>query len=328
MNILQQQPILASLIKNSDIKSVTNLFTLNKFFRNCSHEPFFWEDFIKNILKGEQFLKNMGFTVNISYLMLERVTDLGCNSPSAHAFWTAAFNINLLTRVPNVVNRTIMINNTVVLQLLIDKGFPLNNSLECPLKLAILNGNIDMVKMLLDAGIKDDYLLFDAIHSDNLEIVKLLIERGVDVNLKKRFNHETPLMWAHNDSENGMQIAELLINSGANINAVDIDGDTALSIGVINEKPNIVKLLLEHGANVNVQDNNGETCMMKLYFGSISTKILEILLDNGGDPNIKNNNGINIFNKDFWSDVPMVQDLKNSCTPDNPTGKGWRWQKS
>jgi ankyrin repeat protein len=59
------------------------------------------------------------------------------------------------------------------------------------------------------------------------EIAKLLIDKGADVNAKTKDNM-TPL---HNAAQNGCdEIIELLLNSGANVNAKNIFGQTPLHI--------------------------------------------------------------------------------------------------
>lgn len=55
------------------------------------------------------------------------------------------------------------------------------------------------------------------------------------------------------------KIIEMLINAGANINAVDNDKDTALHIAAIKGAVSSVKELLLHGANIKAENNAEKT---------------------------------------------------------------------
>lgn len=49
-------------------------------------------------------------------------------------------------------------------------------------------------------------------------------------------------------------VARLLIKNDANVDAVDVDGKTALMIAVINGHQNLVELLLKHEADIKVKN--------------------------------------------------------------------------
>jgi hypothetical protein len=72
----------------------------------------------------------------------------------------------------------------------------------------------------------------------------------------------------HKDLEKGLliaterghlKVAELLLNAGANVNAVDEDGKTPLHAASVVSSPALVKLLLAEGANVNAVNTKKET---------------------------------------------------------------------
>lgn len=52
-----------------------------------------------------------------------------------------------------------------------------------------------------------------------------------------------------------------LISSGANINLVDNDEQTALHLAAANGNIKVAKLLIEHGANISSVDNYGWTAL-------------------------------------------------------------------
>ena len=84
---------------------------------------------------------------------------------------------------------------------------------------------------------------------------------------------------------------KLLVKQGANINARDSRGDTALILaGWTSRNLQLVRYLVEQGADVNIPNENGDTPLIDAaYLGS--NDIFEYLLNNGADKSIANNNG-------------------------------------
>ncbi|XP_037037865.1 putative ankyrin repeat protein RF_0381 [Bradysia coprophila] len=81
-----------------------------------------------------------------------------------------------------------------------------------------------------------------------------------------------------------------LLEKGANINARDEDGDTALMNASNNGRYETVKFLIENGADVNATDTNGKTPLM---FASAfdNSRIIKLLVDNGANINATDNSG-------------------------------------
>lgn len=100
-------------------------------------------------------------------------------------------------------------------------------------------------------------------------MVRLLIVRGADVNARSRFSHETALMCACDNGywcvrpkrvtygDRSAEAARLILEAGADINAQDIDGMTALMHACRNGQINIVRFLLKSGADITIKDNDG-----------------------------------------------------------------------
>ena len=73
---------------------------------------------------------------------------------------------------------------------------------------------------------------------------------------RKDNESRTPLYWA---TRNGhINMMRLLLEKGANVNALDKDGRTHLHWAV-DDKHDVMKLFLEKGAYVNAQDTTGLT---------------------------------------------------------------------
>ena len=57
------------------------------------------------------------------------------------------------------------------------------------------------------------------------------------------------------------ELAELLVNKGANVNVKNSMGGTCLIYAATFNKPKIAKLLLDNGADASVKDNRGHTAL-------------------------------------------------------------------
>lgn len=95
--------------------------------------------------------------------------------------------------------------------------------------------------------------LHEAVLDGDIELVKKLIDNGVDVN-EKDDNLFTSLHYASQEftkNDNCLEIAKILLNSGIDIDSKDSYGNTALFRAVANFRgnPNMIKLLLENGAD-------------------------------------------------------------------------------
>ena len=103
------------------------------------------------------------------------------------------------------------------------------------------------------AGAKPDTLI-SAAESNNVAEVRRLIAAGANVNAKDN-NGVTALMGAAQN--NAADVAKLLIEAKADVNAKNNNGVTALMGAAQNNAANVAKLLIEAKADVNAKDNNG-----------------------------------------------------------------------
>ena len=129
---------------------------------------------------------------------------------------------------------------------------------------AVKEGKEEIVKNLVERGcnvnakgIDGKTSLMFAIDMGHESIVKYLLGHHCDVDAQTIGDGFSALLLAClKDYEN---IAEMLINFGANVNATNVDGDTPLMFAVNNKNINLVKKLILRGAKVDHENINGLT---------------------------------------------------------------------
>jgi hypothetical protein len=112
--------------------------------------------------------------------------------------------------------------------------------------------------------------------ANSIEVVNLLINYGADINFQDNYGR-TPLMiytYFFSLGESRYEnIFSLLIERGADINIRDNLGRTALYYALFWTRLSVVKILIENGAFVNNEDNNRITPLQIICFGKPSTLV-------------------------------------------------------
>ena len=110
--------------------------------------------------------------------------------------------------------------------------------------------SVNALKKLEAEGLKfTNYDFLMEIVDRNLKTITLFIDAGIDVNgLEKG---QPPLLWlaSFRDENRICDVAELLINSGANVNFVGVDGITSLRMAKYNKHLALIQLLIAMGAD-------------------------------------------------------------------------------
>lgn len=156
------------------------------------------------------------------------------------------------------------------------------------IKTAARKGNIRVVQKLLEQNLNPTVALVNAVNYRQTKIIKLLLENGAVP--------EPSILKAAVRSNYFEEIEILLKFSDLTGNTRFANGEYPIHIISSSyekdEDRKALDLLLAQGANINAQNSKGETA---LHTAAIVTKkdidLIDLLLNNGADPNITCNNG-------------------------------------
>ena len=101
--------------------------------------------------------------------------------------------------------------------------------------------------------------LYAAVFGGNIDVVKVLMENGYNAsNINQRQIEGCTAFYCACQTSN-LEIAQYLLDKGADIDIPDEDGNTSLHSAVVKGKINVFKFLLSNGANPLATNNSGES---------------------------------------------------------------------
>ena len=132
-----------------------------------------------------------------------------------------------------------------------------------------------------------DASLVDAAEQGRAALVRVLVDGGADVNATQ-VDGMTALHWAvyHDDAAT----ARLLVHAGADADAGNRYGVRPLALAATNANADIVRLLLEAGADANASLLGGETVLMTAARTG-SPEAVDALVAHGADPDARERRG-------------------------------------
>ena len=158
--------------------------------------------------------------------------------------------------------------NQTVVELLLEGGAKVNAPTDdslcvTPLHLAVIGGHTGVVQVLLnnqaDVNCRGSYLgetpLLLAAIFGRAEAMRLLLEAEADIYSTTEVSRRTALMWSVN-VPNALELVDLLLKAGVDVNSRDADGRTALHYALdlfsFSKAKKLLEVLLEAGADINI----------------------------------------------------------------------------
>ena len=153
---------------------------------------------------------------------------------------------------------------------------------------AVKNNDAVVVKLFLQAKASPNStealtgipILSLAIANGSVDVVKLLLEHSADVN-KESDDKTTPLIVS--SAFNNQDILNLIIQGKANVNVKNNAGITPLTSAIIRNHIKNVKILLEYKADVNYVDDQVSVLTHSVLTGN--KEIVKLLIKHGADVN-------------------------------------------
>lgn len=167
--------------------------------------------------------------------------------------------------------------DVAVIQALLKNGAKVNLP-DCGSALgqAVVRGKVAAAKILIEADAdllkvynpnSDGNLLMIVAKNGNLEMVKLLIEKGFPVNAKTQDGSTALISAITNYSNSKFEVVKFLLKSGANPNVVIENKNPnycPVTLTFVSEyNPELLKFLVANGADVNLACSNGDTALVE-----------------------------------------------------------------
>lgn len=233
------------------------------------------DKFIPLLIKHSQCIlhdQNIYFTLIIHLVKTNKINIIN------HLTDTTS-NPEIYRFMNDMLNTVVQENNLSMAKVILDKGAKCLHStvIMNALNFACNENCTEMMQLLTNYKVGDPYgesLLHIACHYGSTEgpkNVKLLLNLNADVHARDRYRY-TPLFLAQCP-----EVINLLLQSGSDINAVNVLGFSPLIHSIKCNRPDIAKILVDNGANLGIRDNVGKSAFY-WAFSRGQLDVLELML--------------------------------------------------
>lgn len=154
-----------------------------------------------------------------------------------------------------------------------------------------------LLAMLIADG-EREWTLSEASIQGRAEVVAMLIEQGGDPN----YTINRTLL--HQAAQAGhLAVVDTLLAHGADMDRIDGEGHTALTLAIRNDHFDVARALLESGASPSVAEQSGQALRLSLHRSEVALAL--VLLEAGADPNLAS---------DSTGNTPLIE----AATHDHP----------
>ena len=155
------------------------------------------------------------------------------------------------------------------------------------LEIACENGNMDMIKWILDSGysltMKQEVdAMTGAAQNDRIDVLKYLLDdKKFDINAEDGFGYTT---LENVSGTASLSTIKFLVDNGANVNGEKGQYTTPLTGAVMGNRADVAKYLIEKGADVNLAGTNDDAKSSRPLTEAIQTGLFDmvkLLVDSG-----------------------------------------------
>ncbi|KAJ5242648.1 uncharacterized protein N7469_000975 [Penicillium citrinum] len=202
-----------------------------------------------------------------------------------HPLWPAVYRPACLSillargadthKTPGIMEQATSVNNIDAVRVLLQAGISPNSKKDgtyTPLCSAIRDDRPDIITLLLSHGadpnlMASEYPAWKCITHNRLQYLPRLVEAGADL------HHPPGIVECAVQNNNTDALHWLVEQGGADPNARNAQGHTAITTAIRNNRPEILEWLLAHGADPNVRGKD-----WPIYMAVQSTTLLRLLL--------------------------------------------------
>jgi len=175
------------------------------------------------------------------------------------------------------------------------------------MKVASVNGRSNVIKVLLEQGLKPSIQGFTlACSNGHYEAITVLLDADPGL-ISQKLKGEKGLTVAVKMNQKDTVL--VLLDRDADPNTLMKSGKrTVLMEAIWNNSGDIIETLLEKKADLSLKDSTGSTALHKCI-NILDEDIIKMLLENKADPLIKDNDGNDCFK--MYADHPGIIELLN-----------------
>lgn len=158
--------------------------------------------------------------------------------------------------------------------------------------------------------------LFIAVENGNIEMVQLLLNFRAKVNARDS-SKQSPLMRLDYDAT--PELVDLLVRYGAKVNMVDSEGNTAIILAASSAKADVLEALIDAGADVRAANKEGQTALMEAASNG-DVESVKLLIAAGSEINARNKDGESAWDLASNDDVRAMLVIHGARTSDKNSG--------